>query len=151
MPIDQQLFQVENYEQFLTKRRELLAENANQFLDSLINNSSDDIEIQNYANRSAQDISLYDDEDILDVGQWMRDKGLPEGLANFELIDEKGNVLMIIDIAWPQGIQSELSEPLALLKNESDSNYGIVNRYGYKYFTNLEEFKSYIEAHYIQS
>jgi len=151
MPIDQQLFQIENYEQFLTKRRELLAENANQFLDSLINDSAADVEIQDYANRSARDISLHDEEDIiLDVNYWMKDQGLPEGVVNFELTDENGNLLMIIDIAWPQGIQSELSEPLALLINESDSNQEIVNRNGYKYFTSPEEFKSYIETHYLQ-
>jgi hypothetical protein len=151
MPIAQQLFQVENYERFLEKRRELLAESANQFLDSLINDSAADVEIQDYANRSVQDIPLHDEGDIiLDVNNWMKDKGLPEGVVNFELTDEKGKVLMIIDIAWPQGIQSELSEPLALLIDEDDANQEIVNRNGYKYFTTSKDFKLYIEAHYLQ-
>jgi len=151
MPIDQQLFQVENYVRFLEKRRELLAESANQFLDSLINDSAADIEIQDYANRLAQDIPLHDEGDIiLDVNNWMKDKGLPEGVVNFELTDENSKVLIIIDIAWPQGIQSELSEPLALLIDEDDVNQEIVNRNGYKYFTSPEKFRSYIEAHYLQ-
>jgi len=151
MPIDQQLFQVENYVRFLEKRRELLAESANKFLDSLINDSVADVEIQDYVNRSVQDIPLHDEGDIiLDVNNWMKNKDLLEGVVNFELTDENGKVLMIIDIAWPQGIQSELSEPLALLIDEDDANQEIVNRNGYKYFTSPEKFKSYIEAHYLQ-
>jgi len=151
MPIDQKLFQIENYVQFLEKRRELLAESANKFLDSLVNDSAADVEIQDYANRSVQDIPLHDDGDIiLDVNNWMKDKSLPEGVVNLELTDEKGKVLMIIDIAWPQGIQSELSEPLALLIDEDNANIEMVNRNGYKYFTSSEKFKSYIEARYLQ-
>jgi hypothetical protein len=151
MPTDQQLFQVGNYVRFLEKRRELLAESANKFLDSLINDSADDVEIQDYANRSVQDILLHDEGDtILDVNNWMKNKGLLEGVVNFELTDENGNVLMIIDIAWPQGIQSELSEPLALLIDEDDANQETVNRAGYKYFTSPEKFKSYIETHHLQ-
>ena len=150
MPIDPQLFQVENYERFLEKRRELLAGSANQFLDSLINNSVANVEIQDYVNRSTQDIPLYDEEAIIaGVNSWMRDKGLPEGIANFELADEKGKVLTIIDVAWPQGIQSELSEPLALLVGEDDANQKIVNQKGYKYFTSLEEFRTYVGANYM--
>jgi len=150
MPTDLQYYQVENFEQFLKKRRELLAESANQFLDSLINDSVVNVEIQDYINRTVQAISSQDDEGIiLDVSCWMKDKGLLEGVINYELTDENGNSLMIIDIAWPQGIQPELSEPLALLINESDSNQKIVNQNGYKYFTNSEEFKTYVEAHYI--
>jgi len=151
MPTDMQLFQVKNYERFLEKRRALLAESANLFLDSLINNSVANVEIQDYANRSMQDIPLYDEEVIISsVNSWMKDRGLPEGIANFELTDEKGEVLMIIDLAWPKGIQSELTEPLALLIDEDDTDQKIANQNGYKYFTTQEEFKSYIEVHYIQ-
>jgi hypothetical protein len=150
MPTDMHYYQVENYEQFLGKRRELLAENANQFLNSLINDSITELEIQDYVNRTVQDTSFQDEENsLLEVNAWMKGKGLTTGVIDFELTDEKGTLLMIIDLAWPQGIQSELSEPLALLVNEDDSNKEVANRNGYKYFTSPEEFKSYVEAHYV--
>ena len=79
----------------------------------------------------------------------MIDKGLSEGEINYQLTDENGNLLMIVDLAWPHGIQSELSEPLALLINESIENQEIVNRNGYKFFTDAENFKAYIETHYV--
>jgi hypothetical protein len=56
---------------------------------------------------------------------------------------------VLVDIAWSQGIQPELSESVALLINEPDSNQEIVNQKGYKFYTDLDEFKSYVEAHYV--
>ena len=150
IPTDNQLLLVKNYEQFLLERRKLLADCANQFLDSLINDSLTQVEIQDYANRDAQTMPINDEEDSLhEVNQWMNDKGLLEGIINYELADENGNFLMNIDIAWPQGIQSELSEPLALLINESKQHHEMVNKNGYKYFTCAEELKTYVEVHYL--
>ena len=50
----------------------------------------------------------------------MHEQGLYEGNANFELFNlDTGNVEAIIDLAWPSGIQNGLSEPVALLINET--------------------------------
>ena len=150
IPTDYQLLSVEKYEQFLSRRRELLAESANHFLDSLISNSTTQVEIHDYANRDTQTMMLEDEDDNLhEVNRWMNGKGLAEGIINFELTDEEGKFALMIDIAWPQGIQSDLSEPLALLINDSDLNYEIVNQNGYKYFTSPEDFKTYVEEHYL--
>jgi hypothetical protein len=150
MPTDSSLFQINNYEAFLEKRRELLAESTNGFLDSLVTDSLAQVEIQDYANRTTQTISYQNEDDILlEVCCWMLDKGLSEGEINYQLADENGNLLTIIDLAWPHGIQSELSEPLALLLNESSENQEIVNRKGYKFFTSPGMFKEYIETHYL--
>ncbi|MCL2128798.1 MAG: DUF262 domain-containing protein [Treponema sp.] len=150
IPTDYQLLSVEKYEQFLGRRRELLAESTNQFLDSLIDNSISQVEIHDYANRDIQTILFQDeDESLLEVNRWMSDRGLAQGVVNFELIDKESNFIMTIDIAWPQGIQSDLSEPLALLINENESQHEIVNQNGYIYFTCPEDFKSYVEKHYL--
>jgi hypothetical protein len=149
IPTDSSLLEVENYEIFLTKRRELLAESTNRFLDSLLTGSLEQVEIHEYTNRTENTVSYQDEDDILlDVNIWMIDKGLLEGDIHYELTDENGNQLMIIDLAWPHGIQLELSEPLALLINEGVENKEIVNRSGFRFFTNPDEFKGYIETHY---
>jgi len=152
MPVDEVLYKIENYEMFLEKRRELLAESTNAFLNSLISNSVEQVEILDYANRTELESIDQEEETLLiDVDRWMLDKGLSEGLINYELTDEAGNVLMIIDIAWPQGIQSGLSEPVALLINESISNYKIVNKHGFRYFTDPDEFKLYVQSNYLSA
>ena len=151
VPVDSRLLLVDNYKEFLAKRRDLLADSANKFLESLVNDSIDPIEIQDYANRETQVVINQDEEEILqEVNLWMKDKGLAEGIINFELTDEDGTFLMNVDIAWPHGIQSELSEPLALLIDESESNHEIANRNGYKYFTSPEKFKAHVEEYYLK-
>ena len=49
--------------------------------------------------------------------KWMDKNGLPLGLLNFAMIDSN-NDTVIIDLAWPDGIQLGLSEPIAMLLNE---------------------------------
>ena len=154
MPINPELFIPENYEKFLSARRELLAQSANMFLDSLLIDEHNQIEIYDFANRDMDNgqviISQSDEEDLLlDVSSWMKEKGLFEGITNYELTDESGNLVMIIDLAWPQGIQLELSEPVALLINESSQNQAAVNLCGYKYFTSVEKFQAYVIAKYV--
>ena len=42
------------------------------------------------------------------------EQGLPEGEMPFELAaEETGDVIAILDIAWPEGLQTGLSEPVA--------------------------------------
>lgn len=150
IPIENDLYKIENYEKFLEKRRELLAESTNKFLNSLITNSVAQVEIQDYANRTVQNIPVQNEEDIIsEINRWMNDKGLLEGKENYQLTNDNGELLMIIDIAWPQGIQSDLSEPVAFLINESEENQKIVNQKGYRYFTDPDDFKVYVETHYL--
>ncbi|WP_302588039.1 hypothetical protein [uncultured Ruminococcus sp.] len=76
----------------------------------------------------------------------MKKRGLNEGVPNHELIDESGNVIGILDLAWPQGIQNGLSERIAILLNETADVQATVSKYGYRYYTSIEEFKEYIRT-----
>ena len=79
----------------------------------------------------------------------MEAKGLKPGTTNHELIDNDGKVVAIIDLAWPQGVQSGLSEPLALLLNETAETQATVSKYGYRYYTSVHDFKEYVETIYL--
>ena len=68
---------------------------------------------------------------------------------NHELLDDDGNVAAIIDLAWPQGIQSGLSEPVALLLNETADMQAIVSKHGYRYYTSVPELKQYVTATFL--
>ena len=63
--------------------------------------------------------------------------------------DDEGNVVAIIDLAWPQGIQSGLSEPVALLLNETADTQAIVSKHGYRYYTSVPELKQYVTATFL--
>jgi len=152
IPLDPNLWLVENYLAFLEKRRELLAQAANKFLDSL------------YAGALAQPeetISIFDhplpvipgrvegDEEeqlIADCIGWMVQQKLPSGEYQYELADEEtGSPLAILDLAWPEGVQAEYSQPVAVLIDEDDEVKDAATQAGYRYFTGVEEFQNYVK------
>lgn len=148
IPTDAELWKVDNYETFLQKRRELLCDGANGFLQSLYNDNVPNASIENFTNRLAPNILDEDEESqIVKVALWMEENGLNSGERNY-VIDDNGKDI-IFDIAWPDGVQTGLSKPLALLLNESDEVYAAANRKGYTYLTNIQDFKDYIQVNYI--
>ena len=148
IPLDPELWKVENYEVFLQKRRELLAKGANEFLQSLYNDAIPQANIENFADRLAPNVQDQEEENQLaEIANWMEENGLNSGERNY-VIDDNGNDV-ILDLAWPDGVQTGLSKPLALLLNESEEVYAAANRCGYTYLTNLQDFKEYVKANYM--
>ena len=149
IPADPELWKIDNYEKFLEQRRIMLAEAANSFLKSLYEGYIEETAIQSFASKKYQN-ERSEEEEIEDMSVWMMEQGLNEGTSNFELLDESGKVVAIIDLAWPQGIQSGLSEPIALLLNETAETQAIVSKFGYRYYTNIDELQQYIETVYLK-
>lgn len=148
IPINPELWKVENYEVFLQKRRELLARGANEFLQSLYNDSIPQTSIENFADRLAPNVLNEEEENQLaEVSNWMEENGLNSGERNY-VIEDNGNDV-ILDLAWPDGVQTGLSKPLSLLLNESDDVYSAANRAGYTYLTSIQDFKEYVKANYM--
>ena len=87
-----------------------------------------------------------EEEEIALLSAWLAERGLSEGIENYPLLDENENVQTIIDLAWPDGLQGGLSEPVALLLNETQETQATVSKYGYRYFTSSEDLKDYIES-----
>ena len=60
--------------------------------------------------------------------------------------EETGEQLAVFDLTWPKGIQEELSEPAAVLLNETAETISIANRAGFRCFTLVKEFKNYVKS-----
>ena len=149
IPLDPMLRNTDCYLDFLAERRKLLAEAANSFLDGLLNGSIEEPLVQDYINRSISDdqvISSANDTDdiVLDVSAWMKDHGFGEGELFYDLSDDVGNQIATLDLAWPEGVQRGLSEPVALLIGASVEVLQAVNSAGYRYFTDAGAFKQYV-------
>jgi hypothetical protein len=148
IPMDPSLREMDRYLDFLAERRKLLADSANAFLDSLLHGVIEQKQIQDYANRDISnntDIKddLTEEDVIMEVSLWMEENHLNPGEMYYDLADDAGNQLATIDLAWPDGIQSGLSEPVALLLGEPAEVHETVNNAGYRYFTDVETFKMY--------
>lgn len=150
IPMDRDLWRIENYPAFLAARRELLAQAANEFLESLLHGQVPERQITETVERDV--ISVYggidsdeEEEMLFECVQWVAEMGLAEGELLYELVNDDGDVLGIVDLAWPNGLQEGLSEPVAILLNEADDLEELVNRLGYLYFTDLEAFYAYVK------
>ncbi len=151
IPMDEQLWHVENYPDFLAARQELLAQEANRFLNGLLQTPEYEIEdvpevvTPALATESLGAIISDDEEMILrECNDWVIRMGLSEGEIGYELIGEGGELQAVIDLAWPEGVQQGLSEPVALLIDEADDIQDCLNQAGYRYFTSVDALKVYV-------
>ncbi|HQY93078.1 DUF262 domain-containing protein [Caldilinea sp.] len=159
VPLDPQLWRMENFIGFLAERRRLLAEAANVFLDSLIGDSktpSRDIVLSGPApismisieNAPMLDSIADEDEEIalLEVNIWIAEQGLPEGEMLYEIVEvETGAAKALLDLAWPEGIQTRYSDPVALLLNEEIVTLELASAAGFRCFTDIATFRDYVE------
>jgi hypothetical protein len=152
IPMDRNLWKIENYRQFLEERRKLLAKAANDFLDSLIAGAVPETPTTKPITEREVEISpggIEGEEErkiIIEINEWIIQQGLPEGQEMYELADATtGQPLAIIDLAWPSGLQTELSQPVALMINEDPETVKMASQASYKCFTDIEAFKRYVQ------
>ena len=153
VPTDPVLWRYENYREFLDERRRLLAEASNSFLESLVAGTvpETDIALETQTPVQIAVVSEPDptDEDsiLLECNEWVVGQGLPEGEFYFGVLEPESNQqIAIIDLAWPEGLQVGLSQPVALLLDEDSETEEAVNQAGYRFFTNADTFKEYVNS-----
>jgi len=151
--MDRDLWQPERYLDFLAARRQLLAKAANEFLDTLLAGKIPErpIDERKPPVHTAETIipggvTSEEEEDLLlEINQWVLEMGLPEGEFLFEVIDEyTDQPLAVFDLAWPNGLQEGLSQPVALLIDEGPDTEAVANKVGYRFFTNEQSFRDYV-------
>lgn len=150
IPMDPALWKLENYPAFLDERRKLLAAAANRFLNSLESGSLSErpLHDRSLARETSMGgiVSSEEEQVLLDVNVWTVEQGLPEGMFSYELVDEStGELKVILDLAWPAGIQEGYSQPVVLLIDEDLEVEKEVNQAGYRFFTSAADFKSYVQ------
>ncbi len=151
VPLDPELWRIENYRSFLEARKTLLATEANRRLEELLPGDTKWLE-----GRAAISVTIpptksgitseAEEMELVALNAWVEEQSLPPGLLAFDFADpESGNQQAIFDLAWPNGIQEELSQPVAMLLNESPETLAIASQAGYRCFTTVGDFKTYIE------
>jgi hypothetical protein len=151
IPTDPWLWRIENYTEFLIARQQMLADAANAFLDELVSGtaptSDGDLDASAGAVVIRGGIGSDEEEDLLlNLNIWVEDQGLPSGEMLYELLDGDGNLAEILDLVWPDGLQTGLSEPVAVLINEGITVLEAASSAGFRCFTDIEEFKTYIQS-----
>ena len=151
IPINPKLWKFENYRGFLAARRELLAQAANEFLDNLREGGVPEVESNDLVSdgttaMSSASASGDEEEILLNANIWITEQGLPEGDFQYQLADETtGELLAILDLAWPHGLQEGLSQPVALLIDEDAETEKRASEAGFRFYTNTDSLKKYVE------
>lgn len=153
IPMDERLWKIENYPEFLEQRKELLAEETNRFLAELLH-GDDRWLAAGPAEKSASAITVpggIDSEDeeqeLESLNEWVTERALPTGGIAFELVNpDNGDQEAILDLAWPDGLQPGLSDPVAVLLNEPANVLDIASSHGFRCFTSVDKFKKYVQS-----
>lgn len=153
IPEDEALWKIENYPEFLEARRVLLAASTNRIFEELLHGDTkylgpkrtpDPVTITPTSTPGG--IADADEEaEIRTLNDWVSEQGLPAGQVEFELTSpDTGQALALFDLAWPDGLQTGLSQPVALLLNEDATTLAIAMSSEFRCFTKSEDFRRYV-------
>lgn len=152
IPIDQELWRIENYQYFIEERKKLLAKEVNRIMEELLHGDTKWIaESAEIVKPEIQVLGSISDEEeeqqLNELNEWMVEQGLPEGQLSFEYSDPNtGEQIAVFDLAWPKGVQENLSDPAVVLLNEGEEILALASGGGYRCFTSIDEFKQYIAS-----
>jgi hypothetical protein len=81
------------------------------------------------------------------LNDWVAGQGLPRGALAYDPADpQTGAQQAVLDLAWPDGLQEELSRPVAVLLNEEPATIAMASQAGFRCFTDFGGFRAYIET-----
>jgi hypothetical protein len=152
IPTDPALWRVDRYLDFLDARKALLAAEANKRFEELLHGETRWIgsAAAPVATIPAPVGGVTSEEEELELealNDWVEDLGLPRGQVSFDYADpETGAQKAVFDLAWPDGLQSGLTGPVAVLLNETADVLALASAAGFRCFTTASEFRGYVET-----
>ncbi|APF20247.1 hypothetical protein Cabys_3501 [Caldithrix abyssi DSM 13497] len=150
IPMDPELWKIENFLAFLEARKKLLAKAVNERLKELLHGDTRWIEETRVITPTPETVlggisSEEEEQELEALNAWMEEQGLPKGILSYDFADpETGIQKAVFDLAWPNGIQEELSEPVAILLNEPPEVIALASQARFRCFTSIGEFKEYV-------
>jgi hypothetical protein len=152
IPSEPALWKIGNFREFLEARKVLLAAELNRRMEELLHGdkrwlSGPTATLRPTAEVNGGITSEEEEAQLESLSAWMESQGLPRGMPAYDFADPAtGEQKAVFDLAWPNGIQEELSQPVAVLLNESAEMMGIASQAGYRCFTAPEEFRRYVNS-----
>ena len=152
IPDDRGLWTVDRYEDFLSARQELLAKELNRRMVDLLHGDTRWLgekaaRPEGRDSHVAATIEGDEEAQLKALNDWVAEQNLRRGELDYELSDaETGEQKAVFDLAWPDGIQVGLTHPVAVLLNEERDVLNVANEGGYRYFTDIEEFRRYVRV-----
>ncbi len=150
IPDDPNLWKIQNFRQFLEARKSLLANELNSVMEELLHGDKNWLEGEVQLSTDLNVIETINgtetENELERLNNWVADNGLPKGELDYDHVNEEsGEQMAVFDLAWPKGLQENFSQPVTLLIDEEASIVASASQAGYKCFTNVEEFRHYVQ------
>lgn len=84
------------------------------------------------------------DEEVAKLLNWLAMNNVPMPQLNFELCNDEGEIITMVDLAWPEGVQSGYSQPVALALSGRADQVNALSQASYQVFTSLEGLQVYL-------
>jgi hypothetical protein len=151
IPMDQSLWKVDRFRDFLEARKVLLADELNRRMEELLHGDTRWLTGPASAPTTVSvggGITSEEEERELEaLNEWVEAEGLPRGVMSYDFADpDSGEQKAVFDLAWPHGLQEELSQPVAVLLNEELATIRIAGDAGFRCFTDSKSFRRYVES-----
>ncbi|MDC0948859.1 DUF262 domain-containing protein [Gammaproteobacteria bacterium] len=150
IPDDPQLWRLENFRDFLEARKKLLADELNRRMEQLLHGDTRWLTGDASAPFAPSSVvggisSKEEEQELIALNEWVEEEGLTAGILAFDHADpETGEQKAVLDLAWPTGLQDELSEAVAVLLNEEASTIALASQAGFRCFTDIVAFQHYV-------
>ena len=157
IPMDENLWKIENFPDFLEARKALLATEVNSRMAELLHGDLRWLEgpaarVEAAANIVGGITSEEEEIQLEQINAWVAAQGLPAGQLSYDFADPvTGEQKALFDLAWPNGIQENLSQPVALLLEETAETLSLANQAGFRCFTSRADFERYVKTEVLVS
>ena len=150
IPMDPALWKIGRFRDFLEARKELLAAELNLRMEDLLHGDTrwlaSAAAVAPVPTGVPGGIASEEEEAQLEsLNEWMEAAGFPRGVVAYDFSDpQSGEQKAVFDLVWPNGIQEELSQPVAVLLNEERQTLALASQAGFRCFTGIDGFKRYV-------
>jgi hypothetical protein len=152
IPMEPALWKIEHYRDFLAARQELLATETNRRMAGLLHGDIRWLEGTSTPPEAPRPVTVLggitgeaEEEALVSLNDWVETQGLPRGQMSFDDTDpDTGEQRAVFDLAWPNGVQEGLSQPVAVLLNQGEETLALASSAGFRRFTDIEGFKGYV-------
>jgi hypothetical protein len=151
IPMDERLWEVANYREFLEARRALLADAANQVLESLLQPSALLAPIAMSTELATAspipDVADVLDPEVVELIHWIEERGLPKPHVDLEIADPETQALIVVgDLVWPSGVQEGRGDPVVFELGADETVVSRLTALGYRCFTAADALRRYLET-----
>lgn len=154
IPMEPALWKIERFRDFLEARKEMLAAEMNRRMEELLHGDNrwlvgagSIVATTAVSTFAGGGITSEDEEaELSALNAWVEAQDLPRGELSYDYADPgTGEQRAVFDLAWPSGIQAELSQPVALLIDEGNDVIRVASQAGFRCFTVIADFKRYVQ------